>query len=889
MRKHASVLAKIMLQALLMVLVLSGTHAFSGELSLRWNPNLESDIAGYKLHYGTASWDYEFAVDVGNETSYTLSGLQSGMVYYCAASAYDTQGNESDLSEEVVHVVASDEATVYEDAEDGKVDGWYVYDNSPVGMEITNVFDEERQSRVIQLSGSGQTNGASLRNRDFTLWQNAGQFVIQWSMKYAESFTIYIDVETTAGHRYMYYTPVDHDGLGQGEYVHHGLGTNVIDGRWRTFVRELQADLRDAQPGVSIIEVNGFLIRGSGRVDDIKLLDAMPSSTVYEDAEDGTVDGWYVYDNTPKGMEITNVFDEERQSRVIEFSGAGQDNCGSLRNADLSKWRNDHQFVIQWSLSYTEYFTVYLDVETTAGHRYVYYTAHDHDGLGQGEYVHHGLGTNVIDGRWRTFVRDLRADLRDAQPGVSIIEVNGFLIRGSGRVDDIKLLDAMPSSTVYEDAEDGTVDGWYVYDNTPEGMEITNVFDEERQSRVIQLTGAGRSNGGCLRNPNFSVWQNTGQFVIQWSMKYAESFTIYIDVETTAGHRYMYYTPVDSDGLGGGGYVHHGLGSHVTDGQWRTFVRDLEADLADAQPEVTILEVNGFLIRGSGRLDDIMLHDQMPLDGDEDGIDDALETAGYGTDPTLMDTDGDGINDGNELAFWQGVWGTDYDADGVVNLLDGDSDGDGYLDGEEIAAGSDPADPYSVPPGASWTDYRVMFTMGSNDNDAVGLMFRFQDADNYYRFSWDNQRDYRRLVKCENGVFTLLAEDSVGYVTGETYEIEVVAEGTTLEVFVDDELVFSVTDQTFTGGTIGLYSWGNRGSLFDNVLVEDLSTDVVVLWEDFGDGDYSGWSVVDEGTISGPSAWSAESGTLVQSANIYSGPTDRADLSKLGTFVVYDG
>ena len=53
--------------------------------------------------------------------------------------------------------------------------------------------------------------------------------------------------------------------------MHHGLGSGVIDGRWRTFVRDLQADLQEAQPGVGIVEVNGFLIRGSGKVDDIKL------------------------------------------------------------------------------------------------------------------------------------------------------------------------------------------------------------------------------------------------------------------------------------------------------------------------------------------------------------------------------------------------------------------------------------------------------------------------------------------------------------------------------------------------------------------------------------------------------------------------------------------
>lgn len=64
---------------------------------------------------------------------------------------------------------------------------------------------------------------------------------------------------------------VEHDNLGTGGYVFHGLESDVIDGQWHTFVRDLQSDLEEAQPGVTILEVNGFLIRGSGWVDDIKL------------------------------------------------------------------------------------------------------------------------------------------------------------------------------------------------------------------------------------------------------------------------------------------------------------------------------------------------------------------------------------------------------------------------------------------------------------------------------------------------------------------------------------------------------------------------------------------------------------------------------------------
>ena len=42
----------------------------------------------------------------------------------------------------------------------------------------------------------------------------------------------------------------------------------------------------------------------------------------------------------------------------------------------------------------------------------------------------------------------------------------------------------------------------------------------------------------------------------------------------------------------------------------------------------------------------------------------------------------------------------------------------------------------------SWTDYRITLAMKSEDDDTIGVMFRYQDENNYYRFSWDRQREY---------------------------------------------------------------------------------------------------------------------------------------------------
>ena len=121
--------------------------------------------------------------------------------------------------------------------------------------------------------------------------------------------------------------------------------------------------------------------------------------------------------------------------------------------------------------------------------------------------------------------------------------------------------------------------------------------------------------------------------------------------------------------------------------------------------------------------------------------------------------------------------------------------------------------------GFSWTDYHVSLTLRSDDNDSIGVMVRYQDPDNYYRFSWDQQRSNRRLVKVHNGVFTLLAEDSVPYVQGQTYQVDFLAEGAQLEVQIDGTSIFNVADTSLTAGTVGLYTWANNGARFDNVQV----------------------------------------------------------------------
>jgi hypothetical protein len=89
----------------LVFLLTFSLRAQAGSVSLAWDPNSESDLGGYKIHYGKASGAYTATVDVGKVTSTSISNLTDGQTYYFAASAYNTAGASSGYSNEVSHQV----------------------------------------------------------------------------------------------------------------------------------------------------------------------------------------------------------------------------------------------------------------------------------------------------------------------------------------------------------------------------------------------------------------------------------------------------------------------------------------------------------------------------------------------------------------------------------------------------------------------------------------------------------------------------------------------------------------------------------------------------------------------------------------------------------------
>uniref|UniRef100_UPI00356B3B47 GDSL-type esterase/lipase family protein n=1 Tax=Thioalkalivibrio sp. TaxID=2093813 RepID=UPI00356B3B47 len=123
-------------------------------------------------------------------------------------------------------------------------------------------------------------------------------------------------------------------------------------------------------------------------------------------------------------------------------------------------------------------------------------------------------------------------------------------------------------------------------------------------------------------------------------------------------------------------------------------------------------------------------------------------------------------------------------------------------------------------PGLSLTNYRLSVDAVSRAperaND-IGVMFRYQDNDNYYRLSVNGGYGFTRLERKVDGVFTPLAVDGRGNIPGQPIRFTIEVNGNQIQVWINDDPVFAVEDDALLTGTVGLYTQDD--SAFDNVAI----------------------------------------------------------------------
>ncbi|MFZ9936584.1 MAG: fibronectin type III domain-containing protein [Luteolibacter sp.] len=157
--KHQNTAKRRLTQAALTVyLTIGSIHAM--EVKLKWNANSEPDIAGYVVHYGTASGKLDQLHYTENVTATTLSGLEPSTTYYLALQAYNSSGLFSDLTTEIIHTTQSASflgLTIRDEAGNLLSNDGHVLDLGQVRLGAVGV------ERVLTLSNDGPEAISGLR------------------------------------------------------------------------------------------------------------------------------------------------------------------------------------------------------------------------------------------------------------------------------------------------------------------------------------------------------------------------------------------------------------------------------------------------------------------------------------------------------------------------------------------------------------------------------------------------------------------------------------------------------------------------------------------------------------------------------------------------------
>ena len=139
---------------ILFIIILFVSAAEASDVSFSWTPNTESNLDGYKIHYGTEQGTYTEVTDVGNPTigddnkvHGNVDNLTEGTTYYFVCTAYDDQGNESAYSQEIEWT-----ATGQSTANPPVADNGNISTNENESVTGTLTADEIDQESIMQLA-----------------------------------------------------------------------------------------------------------------------------------------------------------------------------------------------------------------------------------------------------------------------------------------------------------------------------------------------------------------------------------------------------------------------------------------------------------------------------------------------------------------------------------------------------------------------------------------------------------------------------------------------------------------------------------------------------------------------------------------------------------------
>ena len=195
--------------------------------------------------------------------------------------------------------------------------------------------------------------------------------------------------------------------------------------------------------------------------------------------------------------------------------------------------------------------------------------------------------------------------------------------------------------------------------------------------------------------------------------------------------------------------------------------------------------------------------------------------------------DGENYDARNELSGWdssmfnEAAWKAP--ASGTLGLPSGWSISNGALEatgGEEVLINT----------GKNWTNYSFETDIKIL-NTCAGLVFRATDGNNYYMWQFNPGTLGLRPHKKVGGTFSVIGNNIVlptPLILNQVYHIKIEVNGNTIKTYIADVLASTITDNTFSKGTIGYRESALEHAVFDNVKVT--SNSAVVFSDDFSTG-----------------------------------------------------
>jgi hypothetical protein len=162
--------------SVLLVALLISVWARAEQVTLAWDANTESDLAGYKVHYGTASGSYTTSVDVHKVIPSIITGLTAGQTYYFVVTAYNASNNESGYSNQVSYSVPAPNGAPATPATPSGASGALVNASIAFSTSATDPNGGSLQYRYDWGGGVLSSWGAASQSRS---WAAAGQYAVK--------------------------------------------------------------------------------------------------------------------------------------------------------------------------------------------------------------------------------------------------------------------------------------------------------------------------------------------------------------------------------------------------------------------------------------------------------------------------------------------------------------------------------------------------------------------------------------------------------------------------------------------------------------------------------------------------------------------------------------